>query len=510
MNNRGSSSSDHYDILDKMLNAFALHEIICDERGNPIDYRFLKVNPAFEALTGLKKENVLNKRVLEILPDTERYWIETYGEIATSGVSKRFQNYSQELDRYFDVFAFSPEKGKFACLFNDITELKLHEDELQKYKILFDNANIGLAILDETGKLLLVNEYLANIHGYSREEATGRHLSIFHNEDQLESAEELRALGFNKGYFKTVELYHHKKTGENFPMLMNGMLIESADKNKQLAVTALDITEQKLTMMQAEEHKNKLMQADKMASLGILVAGVAHEINNPNNSIMLNIPILQNLLECALPFLDKKQKNEGDFKVGKIPYSAIRPEIQSLLGGIIESSSRIKNIVNDLKDYAKDSSESEFEPLKLNNVINSSLTLLKSMLKKLAKSIDCKLAPDLPTLNGSFQKLEQVVVNLIQNACESKNGEKVNLEIISFYDEEKKAVCVTIKDDGCGIPETKLKYIHDPFFTTKRSNGGTGLGLSVSMGILKECGGEMFVDSAEGRGSKFTISIPLK
>jgi signal transduction histidine kinase len=240
------------------------------------------------------------------------------------------------------------------------------------------------------------------------------------------------------------------------------------------------------------------------------VAGVAHEINNPNNSIMLNVPILSNFIETALPLMDEKHKREGDFKISKIPYSALRPEIPNLLQGTLESSSRIKNIVNDLKDYAKDSSESEFEPLNINAVINSSLALLKSLLKKLANEIECELDPELPSVTGSYQKLEQVIVNLIQNACESKDGKKVNLHIRSYNDPETQMVNVSVTDNGNGIPDTKLKHIHDPFFTTKRANGGTGLGLSVSMGILKELKGEMHVDSVEGQGSIFTIKIPRK
>jgi C4-dicarboxylate-specific signal transduction histidine kinase len=132
------------------------------------------------------------------------------------------------------------------------------------------------------------------------------------------------------------------------------------------------------------------------------------------------------------------------------------------------------------------------------------------MLKKQVNKLECSLPEGLPAVTGSYQKLEQVIVNLIQNACESKDGKKVNLEIKTCFNQEKNSLEISIKDNGDGIAATKLKYILDPFFTTKRANGGTGLGLSVSMGILKEFKGEMHVDSTEGKGSTFTVSIPLK
>ena len=116
-------------LFNEMLDGFALHEIICDEKGKPIDYLFLEVNPAFEKLTGLKAEDIINKTVRQVLPSIESYWIENYGKVALTGKPIHFENYSQELNRYYEVTSFSPKKGQFATIFVDITERKQLEEE---------------------------------------------------------------------------------------------------------------------------------------------------------------------------------------------------------------------------------------------------------------------------------------------------------------------------------------------------------------------------------------------
>ncbi len=116
------SESRFQDLFSTMRDGYALHEIILDDDGNPTDYRFLAVNPAFERLTGLNSRDIIGKRVLDILPGTERHWIETYGHVAITGEPLMYENYSGEINKFFEVYAFSPGKGRFACVFQDVTE----------------------------------------------------------------------------------------------------------------------------------------------------------------------------------------------------------------------------------------------------------------------------------------------------------------------------------------------------------------------------------------------------
>ena len=126
------SNKDYSLIFDKMINGFALHEIILDREGKPCDYRFLEVNPAFEKLTGLERDKIIGKTVLEVLPDLQLYWIETCGKVAMTGKSVYFPHYSQPLGKYYDVVAYSPKKKYFATIFSNVTELKRVNEKLVK------------------------------------------------------------------------------------------------------------------------------------------------------------------------------------------------------------------------------------------------------------------------------------------------------------------------------------------------------------------------------------------
>lgn len=140
------SDEDYRMLFHEMLNGYALHEIICDEAGNPSDYRFLAANPAFERMTGMKAAETVGRTVLEILPDTERSWIECYGKVALTGVPVRFENYAASMQKHFEVVAFRPKINQFACVFSDITERKRANEALrQKYAELerINNVTVG-------------------------------------------------------------------------------------------------------------------------------------------------------------------------------------------------------------------------------------------------------------------------------------------------------------------------------------------------------------------------------
>ena len=161
------SEAKYSSLFNSMLEGFALHEIICDTSGRPVDYRFLDMNPAFEKLTGLKKADAVGKTVLTVFPETEPFWIENYGKVALTGDPISFEHYSSALKRYYRVVAFSPQKQRFAVLFDDITERKLSEETLQSKTALLEaqaNAsNNGILVIDENNKRVLYNRRIVEL-----------------------------------------------------------------------------------------------------------------------------------------------------------------------------------------------------------------------------------------------------------------------------------------------------------------------------------------------------------
>ena len=161
------SEEKYSSLFNSMLEGFALHEIICDASGRPVDYRFLDMNPAFEKLTGLKKTAAVGKTVLTVFPETEPFWIENYGKVALTGDPISFEHYSGVLKRYYRVVAFSPQKQQFAVLFDDITERKLSEEALRSKTALLEaqaNAsNNGILVIDENNKRVLTNRRIAEL-----------------------------------------------------------------------------------------------------------------------------------------------------------------------------------------------------------------------------------------------------------------------------------------------------------------------------------------------------------
>ncbi len=282
-----------------------------------------------------------------------------------------------------------------------------------------------------------------------------------------------------------------------YPVKNNDNEIHSA------IVRISDITEQK-------KLEQELLQADKMISLGVLVSGVAHEINNPNNFIMLNTPLLSDAWDSIAPILEDYYEKNGDFNLGRLPYSEMRDEIPKLLNGIKKGSKRIKRIVQDLKDYSRHDIGEINQTVNVNELIESAISLVGNMIKKSTNKFSVEYGKDLPVIRGGKHKLEQVIINLIQNACQALPDKSKGLFVKSLFDDKNGSIVIEVRDEGIGMAEEVQPRIMDPFYTTKRSNGGTGLGLSVSANIIKEHGGKIEVKSQRGEESIFTIFLPTK
>ena len=292
-----------------------------------------------------------------------------------------------------------------------------------------------------------------------------------------------------------LEVSHHKQVEYSHTLEKN---LEQLNK---------EIVERERAEELANEQQKKLFQAEKMSSVGILVSGVAHEINNPNNFILLNSDNLSDVWKDLIPFLDKYSEDHGDFMLAGLMYSEIRDEVSMIINGIKEGSERIKKIVQTLKDFARKDPGNLDQIVDIPDVIDDSVTILTSLIKKSTDRFSTKFSENLPKIKGNFQQIEQVIINLISNACHALENRNKEINISTVFDHN--SVLITVQDEGTGISPEDLKYIMDPFFTTKRDSGGTGLGLSISYNIVKAHGGELIINSEVGKGTTATIKLPV-
>jgi len=272
---------------------------------------------------------------------------------------------------------------------------------------------------------------------------------------------------------------------------------------------AREVAERNKALEELRRHQDRLVQTDKMASLGTLVSGVAHEINNPNGLLLLDIPVLKRVHDDAEEILEAHFRARGDFMLGGVPYSEMRDEIPRILDEMQDSAQRIKRIVNDLKDFARRDDAAKKELIDLNEAVQRALRLVDPTIRSSTRRFSATYGAGLPQIMGNVQRIEQVIVNLVQNACQALPDPERGVSVSTSFDRENNLVITEVKDEGSGVAEEHLPYLMDPFFTTKRDSGGTGLGLSVSAGIVKEHGGTLAFDSAPGSGTTVTLSLPV-
>ena len=277
---------------------------------------------------------------------------------------------------------------------------------------------------------------------------------------------------------------------------------------QRTASLAREVLERERAVEQLRLHQQQLVQADKLAALGVLVSGVAHEINNPTGLLLLDLPTVKATLLDALDVLDSRRDTIGEPALGGLGYARVREELPRMLDEMLAAARRIKHIVDDLKDFARREDAPRLEPVDLNAVARAAVRLAGNALRKATSRFQMELARDLPPVRAHPQRIEQVVVNLLLNACEALPDASRGVRLVTRCDGAPGWITLEVSDEGVGIAPEHLARVTEPFFTTKRETGGTGLGLSVSSGIVKEHGGTLELSSTPGAGTTATLMLP--
>ncbi|MFA5182342.1 MAG: ATP-binding protein [Syntrophales bacterium] len=272
-----------------------------------------------------------------------------------------------------------------------------------------------------------------------------------------------------------------------------------------------DVTEEKRLRQENELRLQQIIQTHKLTALGEVVAGVAHEINNPVSFISYNIPLLEEIWDTLEPvFIDHDAFAQACEQRG-VTRTEVVQNMREIIHAFKMASSRITRVITGLKEFSRSDDLAEKKAIQMADVIQGVLVIVGGQMRKTVSVIEQRIEPDLPTVQGHFQKLEQVLTNLLINAHQSVSpGRKGKITITARHLPRLNAVVVAIYDNGKGMAREIMDRIFEPFFTTRRDSGGTGLGLSISYGLIKEHGGTIGVLSQPRLGSRFSIYLPTE
>lgn len=482
-------------------------------------------NHSMTEILGYSKEELMgmnNRRYMD--EETARKVYQTFNRVYQTGLPTKAFDWDlirkDGTRRILEtsVSLMRDSKGRpigFYGIGRDITERKqaervLRESE-EKYRTTLQSIEEGYYEVDLTGNLTFFNNALVRFSGYSKEELMGMNSRGLMTEETAKKMFQIFGEVYQTGEpANPFDWVMVRKDGtQRFIETSVSLVQDSRGKTIGFRGIARDVTDRKRIEEQAKIHQQQLMQAGKMVALGTLVSSVAHEINNPNNFIMLNTPLLSEAWEGALPILDEYCEKNGDFAIGGMKYREMRDSIGVLFSGIRDGSKRIKQIVEDLKDFVRRDTSDMTQSVDMNAVLKSAISLLSNTIMKSTNHFSVAYGKDLPLLKGNFQRFEQVMINLIQNACQALPDNRKGIRVSTSYEEKKPSMVVEVEDEGTGIPSDMLSHITDPFFTTKSDSGGLGLGLSISSRIVKESGGTLTFASEPGKGTRAKIVLPI-
>ncbi|MFH1438558.1 MAG: ATP-binding protein, partial [Pseudomonadota bacterium] len=271
----------------------------------------------------------------------------------------------------------------------------------------------------------------------------------------------------------------------------------------------LKTRELEIANQQLREKQKQLVLSEKLMSLGQLAAGVAHEINNPVQFIQGNLTIIKEALDGIIPILDGHAMKNPEMRLARLEYGFFRDHIRVLVNDMTTGTEHIRDIVRDLKAFARSDEGRRDQEVDVNEVVRVCQRLVHNKTKHFRVEED--LEPDLPCLRGNINEIEQVVMANLINAADALSGRSGGtIRIITRTEDGGKEISLSICDNGTGMTDAVMKRIFDPFFTTKQRSGGTGLGLSVTYGIVKEHGGQIDVKSNVGEGTAFTYRWPVQ
>lgn len=382
-----------------------------------------------------------------------------------------------------------------ASLRRQQAEEALRESE-ERYRTLVETSPDGILLLDLSGKILIVNQQLLKLYGGDAQDLIGQSGPDFlAPEEQPRAWEALARMPHSKSVRS--EVYRvPRQDGSTYPAAISATLIQDSSGRPQAVLNVIrDITKEQrmekalqqrnleleLRMDELRRTQAQLIQSAKMAAVGELAAGIAHELNNPLNSVLVSSELL----------LERADLEDRD---------------RERLEAIARQAGRAGDTIRNLLDFARQRSTLR-DWADVNQVVDDSLALLRQRLENGGVALAEEYAPDLPPLLLNTSRIKEVFLSLTLNALQAMPS---GGRLIVRTEQQGDRVAVTFADSGQGIPGEVLPRIFEPFYTTRPVGQGTGLGLSVSLGIVQDHGGTMQVESRAGEGATFVVWLPVE
>jgi len=375
--------------------------------------------------------------------------------------------------------------------FRDLTgrieiERQLHKTNSFLNNIIMSSVD-GIVVLDTQGNVLIWNEGAERILGYEQQELIGHPGAIYKFYKPEVAREAMRRMrghtDGSPGKLNTTRITLIRKNGEEVPVNFSAAIIKEGVKEIGSVGIFSDLRENVKLQRELEDARIQLVQTEKIASLGRLAAGIAHEINNPLAGILI--------------YSDMLMREVGD-----------HPQWSQDLGEIIRQTIRCKEIVTRILEFSRPSMGQRYS-FNANETVDRCVELLRNQALFINTRVVLELEPDLPHIVGDPSQIQQVLTNLVINAVHAMNG-KGQITISSTHDRESDEINIKVADTGKGIPPEIMDKIFEPFFTTKSRSEGTGLGLFVTYGIIQQHGGGITVGNIPAGGAVFTITLPLE
>ncbi len=479
-----------------------------------MDGTIIDVNPGFERITGHRLENVIGKDSMEIgLWKDPQERTKLINHIGQYGFANNVVAEFRMFDGAIRVGLVSARtvmlKGELSILYvvRDVHDIMQREKALeeseeryrkmsQEFSVVLDGIPDAMMLIDSDLKVVWGNKGAEKHFGVAVGGVKGDVCQEVWGAAAEKCRESLREV-FRTG--KTQDLIQELPDGrvmgvKNFPVANDKEVITN------IVQIASDLTEKTKLREQATRSAH-------LAAIGELAAGVAHEVNNPIGMMLLDLPLLKDVFDELIPMVKEQTGLQDDQKIAGLPLEKVCREVTTVIDEVIEGALKVKRIVEELRDFSRPT-KGVLEEVDISEVARKAVRMVRNPLKNATDYFTESYSQEPLLCLGDPNRLEQVVVNLLLNACQALPDKRSKISIETKKDVAGGSVQLIVRDEGCGVDPAYIKNITDPFYTSKRETGGTGLGLSVSSRIISEHKGLLVFQSQPGEGTTVVVELP--